>query len=76
MIEYVVAGMLIIGGFFIVWQGLQAMQSKRRVKMKSFERLIFQAMPAEDQVKLNQALGTLRFVYGLFFVVLGVFLLF
>lgn len=76
MFEYAISGILILAGIIIAWQGLQTVQNKRRVKMKLFEKMLFQKASAEGQEKLNKILGTMRFVYGLFFVGLGIYFLF
>lgn len=74
MFEYIIPGVIILAGLVIAWQGIQAIQNKRRVKMKSFEKMLFQKSDPEAQEKMNKILGAIRFVYGLFFVGLGIYI--
>jgi len=73
--EYAVFGLAILGGIIIAWQGVQAMQGKRQVKMKMFERMLVQSLGSDQQVQMMKILGGLRFVYGLVFIGIGIYFL-
>ena len=73
--EYAVFGFIILGGIIIAWQGVQAMQGKRRVKMKMIERMLVQSLGSNEQVQTMKILGGLRFVYGLVFIGIGIYFL-
>lgn len=70
-----VLALLILGGGYISWQGIQIIQGKRQARIKSFERSLIQTLSADNQSQLTKVLGGLRFVYGLILVGLGIYFL-
>ncbi|MCP4418698.1 MAG: hypothetical protein GY805_18930 [Chloroflexi bacterium] len=75
MFEYLIFGIMIVAGLIIAWQGIQAMQGKRNVKMKSFERAILQVLSPKEQSQTMKTLGVIRFIYGLVFLGMGIYFL-
>jgi hypothetical protein len=70
-----VLALLVFGGLYISWQGIQIIQGKRRARIKSYERSLIQTLSVNDQSRLNKILGGLRFIYGLFFIGMGIYFL-
>jgi hypothetical protein len=70
-----VLALLIFGGLYISWQGIQIIQGKRQARIKSYERSLIKTLSVDDQGQLTKILGGLRFVYGLVFIGMGIYFL-
>ena len=73
--DYAFIGFIILAGIIISSQGVQALQGKRQVKMKMFERTLVQSLAPNQQAQTMKVLGWLRFVYGLVFIGIGIYFL-
>jgi len=63
---------LISAGAIVALQGLLTMRGRRPVRVTAIERPLINALALKDATQVAVVLGRLRLVYGLFFVVIGV----
>lgn len=67
---------LVIAGLFISFQGVQIIRGKRQAKVKRYEYVFIEQLPAKEKINVIKTLGVLRVIFGLFLVGLGVSFLF
>jgi hypothetical protein len=69
--DWATFGSLILAGIFISWQGIQAIQGKRQVKTKMFERTLIQSLAPNQQAQTMKILGALVFIgIGIYFLIM------
>ncbi len=74
-IETFVVVALISFGVVVIVQGVQALRGRHQPRGNIFERPFVSLMEPETQEELVRILGRLRVIYGLFFVVIGLWAL-
>ena len=71
MVEVILIA-LVSAGVITVLQGLLTMRGKRRAHVTFVERPLIDALALKSETEVEQVLGRLRLVYGLFLTVVGI----
>jgi len=66
---------LITVGVIVALQGIQTMRGRYKPRANIVEHAFVSTLEIKDHKKITQIVGRLRVVYGLFFVILGIWAL-